>query len=103
MALGAGTREILRLVISQGMRLVVIGLAVGVLAGYVIERLLTSQYFGKEAWQQQMAKQLYGVELTDPLTISAITLLLLLVALAACFLPARRAATVDPLVAIRHE
>jgi predicted permease len=103
MALGADTRHILRLVISQGMRLVLIGLTAGVLTGYVLERLLKSQYFGKEAWQRQMAEQLYGVELTDPLTVSAIISLLLLVALAACWLPARRAARVDPLVAVRHE
>jgi len=50
-----------------------------------------------------MAKQLYGVELTDPLTVVAITTLLLMVALVACWLPARRAAKVDPLVAVRHE
>jgi predicted permease len=103
MALGANARDVLRLVISQGMRLVLIGLIVGVLSGYALERLLTSQYFGKEAWQRQMAEQLYGVEITDPLTVSAITSLLLLVALAACWLPARRAARVDPLVALRHE
>jgi putative ABC transport system permease protein len=74
-----------------------------VLTGYVLERLLKSHYFGREAWQRQMAEQLYGVELTDPLTVSAIISLLLLVALAACWLPARRAARVDPLVAVRHE
>ena len=103
MALGADARDVLRLVISQGMRLVLIGLILGVLSGYVLERLLTSQYFGKEAWQRQMAEQLYGVELTDPVTVFAITTLLLLVALAACWLPARRAARVDPLDALRHE
>jgi len=103
MALGADTRNVLRLVISQGMKLVLIGLIVGALAGYVLKRLLMSQYFGKEAWQRQMAEQLYGVGLSDPLTVSAITMLLLIVALAACWLPARRAARVDPLVALRHE
>ncbi|HEX3229715.1 MAG TPA: ABC transporter permease, partial [Pyrinomonadaceae bacterium] len=78
MALGADTRHILRLVISQGMRLVLIGLTLGVLTGYLLERLVKSQYFGKEAWQRQMAEQLYGVELADPLTVSAIISLLLL-------------------------
>ena len=103
MALGADTRNVLRLVISQGMKLVLIGLVVGALVGYALKRLLTSQYFGKEAWQRQMAEQLYGVSLSDPLTVFAITMLLLIVALAACWLPARRAARVDPLVALRHE
>ena len=103
MALGANARDVLRLVISQGMRLVLIGLTVGVLAGYVLKRLLTSQYFGEDAWQRQMVQQLYGVGLSDPLTVFAITMLLLIVAVAACWLPARRAARVDPLVALRHE
>jgi len=103
MALGADTRNVLRLVISQGMKLVLIGLIVGALSWYVLKRLLTSQYFDKEAWQRQMAEQLYGVGLSDPLTVFAITMLLLIVALAACWMPARRAARVDPLVALRHE
>jgi putative ABC transport system permease protein len=71
--------------------------------GYAFERLLASQYFGAEAWQRQMVEQLYGVQMTDPLTFAVIASLLLLAALVACWLPARKAAQVDPLVALRQE
>ncbi|HET6977944.1 MAG TPA: ABC transporter permease [Pyrinomonadaceae bacterium] len=103
MAFGARVIQVTRLVIWQGMKLVLLGLVVGALTGYVLKRLLVSQYFGPDSWQRQMAQQLYGVELGDPLTLIAIALLLMLVALLACWLPARRAAKVDPLVALRFE
>jgi predicted permease len=102
-ALGARGPDVLRLVIWQGMKLVLAGLAVGALSGYALTRLLASQYFAGSSWQRQMANQLYGVKGTDPVTFAAIALVLTLVALIACWLPARRAARVDPLDALRHE
>jgi len=103
MALGAQAANVLRLVVWQGMRLVLLGLAVGAVSGYGLKRLLASQYFGEDAWQRQIAEQLYGVSGTDPLTFVVIASLLILVALIACWLPARRAAQVDPLKALRYE
>ena len=103
MAFGARMSSVLRLVIWQGMKLVLVGLAVGALAWYALNRLVHSQYFGPDTWQRGMTQQLYGIKLTDPLTLVVAGTVLMLVALIACWLPARRATKVDPLVALRYE
>jgi putative ABC transport system permease protein len=103
MALGAQPADVLRLVIWQGIWLVLLGLSVGATCGYGLKRLLASQYFSPRSWQRQMADQLYGVNMTDPLTFTVIAALLVAVALVACWLPARKAARVDPLAALREE
>jgi predicted permease len=103
MALGAQPANVLRLVIWEGMRLVLLGLVVGAACGYGLKRLLATEYFSPRSWQRQMAEQLYGVSGTDPLTFAVIASLLTAVALWACWLPARKAARVDPLAALRHE
>jgi predicted permease len=103
MALGAQAANVLRMVIWQGMRLVLLGLVVGAACGYGLKRLLATQYFAPRSWQRQMAERLYGVEGTDPLTFAVIASLLAVVALLACWLPARKAAQVDPLAALRHD
>jgi predicted permease len=88
-ALGATRRDTLNLVLFQALRITVAGLAVGAAAAFWLTRLLNSQ--------------LFGVKPSDPLTFTAATLILLLVALAAACIPALRASRVDPLVALRHE
>jgi putative ABC transport system permease protein len=89
MALGAGRKEVLRLVLADGMLLAVAGVAIGLGVSFALTRL--------------MAGLLFGVSASDPLTLGGVTLLLLAVALTACFIPARRATKVDPMAALRAE
>jgi putative ABC transport system permease protein len=89
MALGAQQRNILRLVLLNGLRLVVAGTFVGLLASYALTRFLASQ--------------ISGVSATDPATFAAVVAMVVSAGLTACLLPARRAAQTDPLVALRNE
>jgi predicted permease len=89
MALGAQTRDVLRLVVNQGMKPVVIGLAIGIVSAFALGRLITSQ--------------LYEVSAHNPALLGGATVLLAAIALLACLLPARRAALVDPVQALRTE
>ena len=89
MALGAQRRDVLRLVIGHGARMALIGVAIGIGAALGLTRL--------------MANQLFGVSAHDPLTFAGVGMLLVIVAVAACYIPARRAMRVDPMIALRHE
>ncbi len=88
-ALGAQQSNILRLVLINGFRLVTVGILIGLLASYVLTRFLASQ--------------ISGVSATDPWTFAAVVTVVVSVGLAACLFPARRASSVDPLVALRYE
>jgi ABC-type antimicrobial peptide transport system permease subunit len=89
LALGAKHVDVFRLILGEGMKMAGLGLAVGLLAALGLTRL--------------MAGLLFGVSATDPLTFVSLAALLAIVALAACYIPARRAMRVDPIVALRYE
>ena len=88
-ALGARRKDVLRLVIGHGVRLALVGVAIGMAAALALTRLMSSM--------------LFGVSDKDPVAFATVVLLLLCVSLAACYIPARRAMRVDPMVALRYE
>ncbi|MCA1615988.1 MAG: ABC transporter permease [Acidobacteria bacterium] len=89
MAVGAQPRDVLRMVLGQGLKLAAVGVVIGLLATVPLTRVLISQ--------------LYGMSAADPVTFAGVSLLLLAVALLACYVPALRATKVDPIIALRHE
>jgi putative ABC transport system permease protein len=89
LALGAARSDILRLVLGHGLKMAMTGVVVGLLVAFALTRLMSSM--------------LFGVGATDPLTFALIALILIVVALLACYIPARRATRVDPLTALRSE
>jgi ABC-type antimicrobial peptide transport system permease subunit len=89
LALGARRADVLRMVLGEGVKMAGLGVAVGLAASIALTRL--------------MGRMLYGVSPTDPLTLAAVGTALLLVALWACYIPARRAMRVDPMQALRYE
>jgi putative ABC transport system permease protein len=89
MALGAQTGAVLKLAVGYGMKLVVVGIVIGLIAAFALTRVMSSL--------------LFGVTATDPATFTLISLLLVAVAVLASYIPARRATKVDPIIALRYE
>ena len=95
MALGANRSDVLKMIVKQGMTLALLGVVLGLVGAYVLTRYL-------ESWMN-LSKMLFGVKVSDPATYAIIAVFLSLIALVACYIPARRATKVDPLVALRYE
>ncbi|MGH9837908.1 MAG: ABC transporter permease [Blastocatellia bacterium] len=93
MALGASQSDVLKMIFKQGMTLAILGVALGLGGAYVLTKYL-------ESWMQ-LSKMLYGIKPADPMTYGVTAVLLTVVALIACYLPARRAASTDPMIALR--
>jgi putative ABC transport system permease protein len=89
MALGGRPRDMLRLIVGQGLRLAIFGVGIGLAAAFVLTHFLSSM--------------LFGVSTADPISYLAVVTLLLVVVIVACYVPARRAMRVDPMVALRYE
>jgi putative ABC transport system permease protein len=89
MALGAQRSDVLQLILGRGVKSALLGVAIGIAAALALTRL--------------MSGMLYGITATDPLTFTVVALLFMVIALAACYIPARRAMRVDPMVALRYE
>jgi predicted permease len=95
MALGASRSNVLKMILRQGMTLTLLGVVLGLVGAYVLTKYLASQ--------MNLTSMLYGVKVNDPVTYGVIAVLLTVVALVACYIPARRATKVDPMVALRYE
>ena len=95
MALGADRSNVLKMVMRQGMTLAVLGVVLGLAGSFWLTKYLESKL--------DLKNMLYGVKVSDPVTYAAIAAVLTIVALVACYIPARRATKVDPLVALRYE
>jgi putative ABC transport system permease protein len=89
MALGAQARDVLKMVVGQGLLLALIGVGLGLLGALLLTRVMSSM--------------LFGVSATDPFMFASIPLIMAAVALLACYIPARRATKVDPMIALRYE
>jgi predicted permease len=100
MALGAERRDVLQLVLGKGVRLAFVGVLIGTIVTVGLVPLMARVLYGVQGRQPGM---LYGVKATDPVTLAAVSLGLLIVAVIACYVPARRAMRVDPMVALRYE
>jgi putative ABC transport system permease protein len=88
-ALGASSSDVLRMVLGEGMKITLVGVGIGLAAALGLTRLIT--------------KMIYGVGANDPITFAGVAILLISVALLACYIPARRAMRVDPMIALRYE